>query len=266
MARKRMLSALIIDSDAFLDMPLSAQALYMHLNMRADDDGFVGNPKRIQQYIGASSDDLKLLLAKRFILAFENGVIVIKHWKMHNTIQKDRYTPTAYQDELSRLVLNENNSYSDNVYKMETKCIHNVSTGLGIGIDKGKDIDIEKNNKTLCASHPKDDDGFYPPEEDADSLFEELWKMYPNKKGKGSVSKTKKKELLKVGREQMIRCIERYIHDHDELKRSGKFCPEWKNGSTFFNSGYVDYLDENYESADSNGNNVSTEIYGGDRQ
>lgn len=148
MARKRMLSALIIDSDAFLDMPLSAQALYMHLNMRADDDGFVGNPKRIQQYIGASSDDLKLLLAKRFILAFENGVIVIKHWKMHNTIQKDRYTPTAYQDELSRLVLNENNSYSDDVYKMETKCIHNVSTGLdiglGIGIDKGLDIDKGK--------------------------------------------------------------------------------------------------------------------------
>lgn len=145
-----MLSTLIIDSDAFLDMPLSAQALYMHLNLRADDDGFVGNPKRIQQYVGASSDDLKLLLAKRFILAFENGVIVIKHWKMHNTIQKDRYTPTAYQDELSMLVLNENNSYTDNVYKMETKCIHNVSTD--IDIDKDIDIDIDKN---ICVEPDK---------------------------------------------------------------------------------------------------------------
>lgn len=157
MARKRMLSSLIIDSDAFLDMPLSAQALYMHLNMRADDDGFVGNPKRIQQYIGASTDDLKLLLAKRFILAFENGVIVIKHWKMHNTIQKDRYTPTAYQDELSMLVLTENNSYSDHVYKMETKCFQNVSTGLGI--DKGLDIGIEKDKEkeinNICAEPDK---------------------------------------------------------------------------------------------------------------
>ena len=109
-------------------------------------------------------------------------------------------------------------------------------------------------------------ESYHESSDDYESFFNDVWKLYPNKKGKGAVSKTKKKELLKVGKEQMIRCIERYIHDHDELQRSGKFCPEWKNGSTFFNSGYVDYLDENYESADSNGNNVSTEIYGGDRQ
>ena len=87
MAEKRMFTQKIIDSDAFLDMPLSTQALYFHLNMRADDDGFINNPKRIQRTIGASDDDLKLLIAKRFVICFENGVIVIKHWKMHNTLR-----------------------------------------------------------------------------------------------------------------------------------------------------------------------------------
>lgn len=110
------------------------------------------------------------------------------------------------------------------------------------------------NNKTLYVEetfdvcHPKDDE--YPKDalrpQDVDGFFEEIWKLYPNKKGKGAVSKTKKQVLFRIGKDQMIRCINRYIHEHDELKQSGRFCPEWKNGSTFFNSGYVDYLDENY--------------------
>lgn len=112
MAQKRMFTMKIVDSDAFLDMPLSTQCLYFHLNMRADDDGFVGNPKRIQRTIGATDDDLKLLIAKRFVLVFENGVIVIKHWRMHNTLQSDRYTPTAYTDEKGRLGMKANKSYT----------------------------------------------------------------------------------------------------------------------------------------------------------
>ena len=103
----------IIDSDAFLDMPLSTQALYFHLNMRADDDGFVNNPKRIQRTIGASEDDLKLLIIKRFIIGFDCGVIVIKHWRMHNTLRKDRYNPTQYQDELATLEVKDNNAYTE---------------------------------------------------------------------------------------------------------------------------------------------------------
>lgn len=103
----------IVDSDAFLDMPLSTQALYFHLNMRADDDGFVNNPKKIQRMIGASEDDLKLLVAKRFILSFENGVIVIKHWRMHNLLRKDRYNPTQYQEQLAQIELKENGSYTE---------------------------------------------------------------------------------------------------------------------------------------------------------
>ena len=113
MAERRMFTQKIVDSDAFLDMPLSTQSLYFHLNMRADDDGFVNNPKKIQRMIGASEDDLKLLLAKRFILGFENGVVVIKHWRMHNLLRKDRYNPTQYIEEMNMLALNDNGAYTE---------------------------------------------------------------------------------------------------------------------------------------------------------
>lgn len=119
MAERRMFAKTIIDSDAFLDMPLSAQALYFHLSMRADDDGFVNNPKKIQRMVGASDDDCKLLVMKRFIITFDSGIIVIKHWKIHNYIQKDRYKETVYLQEKSTLTLNENNAY--------TECIQDVS-------------------------------------------------------------------------------------------------------------------------------------------
>ena len=118
MAEKRMFTQKIIDSDAFLDMPLSTQALYFHLNMRADDDGFVNNPRRIQRTIGASEDDLKLLLAKRFAIGFESGVLVIKHWRMHNTLRKDRYNPTQYQEELALLEVKDNNAYTERLVEL----------------------------------------------------------------------------------------------------------------------------------------------------
>lgn len=113
MAEKRMFTRKIIDSDIFLEMPLSAQALYFHLNMRADDDGFVNNPRKITKYINASDDDLKILLAKRFVIGFESGVIVIKHWRMHNTLKSDRYHPTDYQEEFAQLGIKPNKSYTD---------------------------------------------------------------------------------------------------------------------------------------------------------
>lgn len=115
MAERRMFAKTIIDSDAFLDMPLSAQALYFHLSMRADDDGFINNPKKIQRMVGASDDDCKLLVMKRFVITFESGVIVIKHWRIHNYIQKDRYKPTIYKEELATLAVKENKAYTDNV-------------------------------------------------------------------------------------------------------------------------------------------------------
>lgn len=118
-----MFSKKITDTDLFLDMPLSAQCLYFHLNMEADDDGFLGNAKTVRRKIGASEDDLKLLVAKQFIIPFESGVVVIKDWKIHNYIQKDRYNKTMFFEEKSQLEVNKNNSYE----LMDTKCIQDVS-------------------------------------------------------------------------------------------------------------------------------------------
>ena len=130
MAERRMFAKTIIDSDAFLDMPLSTQALYFHLSMRADDDGFINNPKKIQRIIGSSDDDAKLLVLKKFIIPFESGVVVIKHWKIHNYIQKDRYKETLYKEEKALLSIKENKSYTleENPPALpeKTECIHDV--------------------------------------------------------------------------------------------------------------------------------------------
>lgn len=112
MAERRMFAKSIIDSDAFLDMPLSAQALYFHLGMRADDDGFVNSPRRIMRLINCSDDDMKLLIAKNFVIIFDNGIVVIKHWRIHNYIRSDRYKPSAYTEEKSLLTVKENGSYT----------------------------------------------------------------------------------------------------------------------------------------------------------
>lgn len=107
-----MFAKTIIDSDAFLDMPLSAQALYFHLSMRADDEGFINNPKKIQRVIGGSEDDLKLLVAKNFVIPFESGIVVIKHWKIHNYIRRDRLQNTVYEEEKAMLSEKKNGTYT----------------------------------------------------------------------------------------------------------------------------------------------------------
>lgn len=121
MPEKRMFTKKITESDAFLDMPFTAQLLYFHLNMYADDDGFINAPKKIMRFIGLSEADMEILIEKHFIIAFESGVVVVKHWRMHNTLQNDRYHPTDYQDEFKMLLLKDNKSYSlTNGNKMET--------------------------------------------------------------------------------------------------------------------------------------------------
>ena len=153
MAERRMFAKQIIDSDAFLDMPLSAQSLYFHMAMRADDEGFVGNPRKIQKMIGASDDDFKLLLMKRYLLSFESGIIVIKHWKIHNYIQTDRFKPTTYIEEKSTLTLDEKKAYTEciqNGYKLDTQ----VSIGkVSIGKDS---VELEKEiNNNIISPSPK---------------------------------------------------------------------------------------------------------------
>jgi len=132
MAERRMFAKSIVMSDVFLDMPLSARCLYFTLGMMADDDGFVGNPKSITRQCGASQEDLDILKEKRYILGFESGVIVIKHWCMNNYIQKDRYKRTTYIEEMETLGIDNKGSYTEkNGGKdvMYTKCIQNVYTG-----------------------------------------------------------------------------------------------------------------------------------------
>ena len=124
MAERRMFAKTIIDSDAFLDMPASAQLLYFHLAMRADDDGFINKPKSILRMTGCKDDDLTLLFLKKFLIPFDSGVVVIKHWKIHNYIAKDRYRETKYKEEKATLQLDENNSYTtciQPVYELETQ-------------------------------------------------------------------------------------------------------------------------------------------------
>ena len=113
MAQRRLFSLKIIDTDAFLDMPVSARELYFQLSMRADDDGFVGNHKKILRMTGSTDDDMKILLAKRFVLSFESGVVVIKHWLIHNSIRADRYKETLYKKEKSLLGFNEYGAYTE---------------------------------------------------------------------------------------------------------------------------------------------------------
>ena len=152
-----MFAKTIIDSDAFLDMPPSTQVLYFHLAMRADDDGFINNPKTIMRIVGAKDDDIKLLIAKRFIIPFESGVVVIKHWRIHNYIQKDRYTETKYIEEKNQLILNEKNGYSlkqisllddenDNVYILDTQ-VRLGKDRLELGKDR-LELERDKNKAT----------------------------------------------------------------------------------------------------------------------
>lgn len=159
MASKRMFAKMIVDSDVFLDMPQSTQNLYFHLNIRADDDGFIDNPKKIMRIVGSNQNDLEILLSKRYVLAFDSGVIVIKHWKLHNTIQKDRYKPTIYQEEYQQLDIKENGAYTDHkmiqcneikpciqdVSKLDTECYIDKSRLDKIKLDKN----IEKSTKEI---------------------------------------------------------------------------------------------------------------------
>lgn len=165
MAQKRMFSLSVVDTDKFLEMPISARLLYYELGMRADDDGFVSNWKKILLFTGLKEDDLKILIMKNFIIPFESGVIVIRHWRMNNYLQNDRTKPTIYQEELKELNLDNNN-----VYNLYTDCIHSIDKN---SIDKNSiDIytydDVKKignlveNKKAKCPTD-KTNKKFVPP-------------------------------------------------------------------------------------------------------
>ena len=238
MSERRMFAKTIIDSDSFMDMPLSTQALYFHLSMRADDDGFINNPKKIQRMVGCGEDDLKLLIAKRFIIPFESGIVVIKHWKIHNYIRNDRYKPTVYVEEKSMLETKDNNGYTlknnvgiPNGYQMETQ------------VRLGKDSIGKDNNKYI--------DEIEPPVinesiEDFTNSYEEEREKVPQKE-KENYSEIVKEVVeylnLKTGKnfrpnnKETIKHIKARINDNFTLGDMKKVidtqCEKWLNNAKY---------------------------------
>lgn len=159
-----MFAKTIIDSDAFLDMSLSSQALYFHLSMRADDDGFLNNAKKIMRVIGANQNDYDLLIAKRFIIQFDDGVCVIKHWRIHNYIQNDRYKPTMYQNEMAMLKIKNNKAYTlmnNDTKDTNDKCIQDgymLETQISIDKNSTDKASTDKTNsaKAVTIYYPND--------------------------------------------------------------------------------------------------------------
>ena len=196
--------------------------------MRADDEGFVSSPKRILRAVGCAEDDMKLLIAKGFVIPFESGVCVIVHWRQNNSIQSDRFKKSLYSFEKSMLSMDENKLYTR---RIQTVSIMDTQSSLGKdSIDKGsREIYIVDSDAKLAKSTKREIDDF----------FESVWALYPEKKGKGQISDAKKRVLFGIGFEEISRCVVRYKADKPDWKK-------YQNGSTFFNSGYVDYLDANY--------------------
>jgi len=149
MAKKRMFSLKIVDTDEFLDMPPTTQNLYFHLCMRADDDGFVSNPKKIMKVVNAATDDIKVLIGKKFVIPFDSGVCVIKHWKIHNLIRQDRYTETEYKDE-KNLLIEQDKKYQLVNGKQIVIPIGNQSPTVGMH-RLGK-VRLDKNSKDIATS------------------------------------------------------------------------------------------------------------------
>lgn len=170
MANRRMFSLDVVDTDVFLDFPISSQALYFHLGMRADDDGFVSSPKRVTSMIGANQDDLKLLIAKGFIIALEDGIIVIRHWKQNNYIQNDRRKSTIYQSQLAALTVN------NGIYEVDTQCIQTVSTlDTQDSIDKNsKDKGSKGKDNIKASKHTK---AYFPNDESLNQAFVDYLEM-----------------------------------------------------------------------------------------
>lgn len=198
MAERRMFAKTIIDSDAFLDMPVTARLLYYDLGMRADDDGFVNSPKKTMRITGASSDDMNILIMRKFIIPFDSGVVVIKHWRIHNYIRKDTYVETKYKDEKEQLTLDENNAYTTKkmqLLQLRDEFVDEPSTQVRLGKDSiGKDR-IEKNIGDAIAPHTQ-----------VETVIQE--------KNSETAARKKRKQFIKPTVEE----IEKFAHEYNLTK------------------------------------------------
>lgn len=225
MAERRMFAKTIIDSDMFIDMPISARLLYYDLAMRADDDGFVNSPKKIMRFVGASVDDMNVLIARQFIIPFESGVVVIKHWRIHNYIRKDTYKETPYKDEKALLYLDENNGY-----RLENECpstnrqrtVNESSTQDRLGKDRlgkdrlelGKDRDRDRERQELESAHAPEN----LPLEIAEN------KNNKNNENDFNNSDNKKPTCHKYGIYKNV-----FLTDEDMEKLKTEFPDDWQN-------------------------------------
>ena len=246
MAQRRMFSKKIVETDYFMEMSPTAKLLYFYLNMGADDDGFVGNPRMIKVISGATDDDLKILIAKQFIIPFESGVIVIKDWRIHNYIQKDRYNKTQYTNEMSQLQIEENGMY--------TKRIQNVSsldTQVRLGKDRlGEDRLGEDSKDILSGSDEPDSTRIQKSERD--QMFETIWKLYPKKSGKANAKKDFDKAVKSGIDPELIKSkLEEYLKQIKAKQTPQQFI---KQGSTWFHQcGWEDEYDFTPEARQTNG-------------
>lgn len=232
MAKKRMFDNEIISQDSFIDLPKEAIALYFLLGMEADDEGFVA-PKKVMRVYAISDDTLKILVAKNYIIPFKSGVVVITDWKRNNYLDKNRITPTIYQEEKEQLVFDDKKSK----YLLNA-CGSSVKQMLNDGLTSIEENSIEEKKKIPSSK-----------DEELRNHFELIWKEYPNKKGKSKAEgyyfgwlKGRKINSItrKITDEQMYYAVRKYAKECEENKIEQQYI---KHGDTFFNSYILDYVE-----------------------
>lgn len=258
MAQRRMFSLKIVDTDAFLDMPATTQNLYFHLSIRADDEGFVASPKKIMKITGCSDDDLKILISKSFIIPFQSGICVIRHWRIHNYIQSDRREGTQYKDEASLIYLSPDKTYeirqNDQKECLDTKCIQNdykMSPQVRLGKDRLEKEEKEKIKKEKEENLPLANANSLQKPECVD-LFEEFWSMHKRRDANDSKQAARvefgkllikiKKGIVPYAAQQILAGTKAYAEYCDRcgvspgyvlsgrtFLRDEHFLTEWKN-------------------------------------
>ena len=224
MAERRMFTKRVTDDDHFMGLSASAQALYLHLSMAADDDGFCNQVAVCMFKAHASTSDLEALLSNRYLYQFDNGVIVIKHWRMANALRKDRYTPTAFQEELAHLQIKDNGAYTLVAERLPDGC-QVVAACLPqdrLGKDSvGKDrLEEDKDTLTLkgssvCAQGTVE----------VESFFDTFWREYPRKKSKGTAQKAFAKALSRTTFDTIMTALRALKGSYEWTKNGGQYVP-----------------------------------------
>lgn len=249
MANKRMFSIDVVCTDKFLEMPSSSQALYFQFGMNADDEGFVSAPKQITRMANASDDDLRILISKGYVIPFESGIVVIKHWNVNNYLRKDRLKTTVHKKEKALLNIEDNEyipAINKNAFLLETiDCDNQQSTSCQptadhATVNRSTQCRIDKNSidkKKIYSVH-----------------FEEFWKIYPRKREKAKAYKAynarlndgfSEKDILEAGKSYAKECEEKNIEER-----------YIKHGATFLsvNTPFIDYLSAGKEQENESGN------------